>query len=191
MKWLWGRHPEVRAESAPRPDPQYSALDIARLAVERLEECVKARDSRIYGLQGDLMEARALVAKEPWCPKKGVSGGTHHSDTGTDSSWAALDERVEQEACAFLNHPGFKAVLDILEARLLAIYRQWKATDDNAEAHRLHIAGRVYEDAIATLTGKCSLRERKEASQRLEERQRVERERNSSLASVGRSPFVR
>lgn len=165
---------------------EYEArLSAAAGRLAELEACVRARDERINALQG-------ILAVQPWARRHdGISGGTYHSDPGTETSWAKLDERIEQEACSFRNHAGYKAIVDLLEARLLGIWRRWRATDDRKEILSLHIHARVYEDMLAVLEGKTSLRERKEAHERLVAKAAQESDRHMAMAAAGRSPFVR
>lgn len=186
MRWSWNQKPAVHGN---QPSGVGGLVDLRpaseqQAEVDELKASVAARDERIANLQD-------LLARQPWVPKKGISGGAYHSDPGTDSSWDALDQRAEQEACSFRSHPGYKAVLDLLEARLLGIHRRWRAASDASEIATLHIHARVYEDMLATLENKTSLRERKEADARREAKSMQDRERLSSLASAGRSPFLR
>lgn len=144
-------------------------------------------------LRGQLAAANIradLAAKgTPWVKGKGISGGAFHSDGGTDISWPALDERMAKEANAFRGHPGYKAILDLIEGRLITIFKGWIVEPDAVKAERLHQLARCYEDILGFLDMKTSTQERKIHEDKLAERRKLEQERDAAIRSAGRSPF--
>lgn len=87
---------------------------------------------------------------------------------------SGLAERgiMEQDALDDLRrHTGFAALIDVFEAELRHIWRQWLATQDEIEILRLQARARVISDMIRTIDKVTTAKQRAEEAEAESQRQ--------------------